>query len=676
MEMEAFSLCYYNRQDKVNSNYKYKRNNEVIEIWSRMCLNFQELGCARISPIFMKNTNYLFVDQAAGSNSGLVNGDFLKFEFISKKKEKIVNLDVCLRGFRGMHVTELSSKRAKGKSWKFCFYQAITAILTKTQLRYKYAWSGNVDYIYDHAWMLFIHTGLINVKRRQILNDIVVYNYKYNIELKLVDELKDICRITDSTCNNVEKSIKKKKRLHRNELMHIQGTLGLKKNSNLSKLLIDNTTKIIEEWFDKVDLSHMNSIIKTDIFCLSFWRDGLFWYLYNPFRCNEYGLWDDYGYNCIMKFCSRDSLKRHLTILLLKSITSRSDLEIENDNDFNQGNEDDKEYDVSQIKESTSVERNKKYLKSENNIFTIQIFKINLHCCKVYNSKSFQNVAFKTQIPERKMNHECNIKFKDLCMDEQVDLSNKVPWLQFSKLNQDESKNNTSNNKFMWYQYVEQKGKLFSLQVHISDKIFPKKIQGEQFYASCVICAGMAKLIAPEYWTSQTLNAIFIFGNVYFTCCILQAKQKFQTVELLNTGSFTNYLCEEFKIGNFLFKLKAFPSMPVQIYNKCSTSLKSSIEKCFLKYHFGILTCENACLGLFKHCDSYYVFDVCSTDSSIFVYEKGTAFLLRATDFHKFITSLLLIIGSSSNYKKFALNPIKILTIFDLDNIGCSKIYN
>lgn len=52
--------------------------------------------------------------------------------------------------------------------------------------------------------------------------------------------------------------------------------------------------------------------------------------------------------------------------------------------------------------------------------------------------------------------------------------------------------------------------------------------------------------------------------------------------------------------------------------------------------------------------------------------DKNTAYLLRATYFHKFITNLILIIGSPK-YSQFSFKPIKILAIFDLSNVGCSK---
>lgn len=380
--------------------------------------------------------------------------------------------------------------------------------------------------------MLFIHTGLVNVKRRQRLDDVAVYNYKYNIELELVDELRDISPITCLTWNAMVKSMKKEL-MNRKELMHILEMLDLKKTTNLQKISIHNTIKLIEKWFDKVDLQHMNFIIKTRIFCLAFWRNGLFWYLYNPFRCNEFGFWDDYGYNCIVKFCSRDSLKRHLIILLLRTFICKGNIEMKINDDFSQyvGNKND--IDASKPK---SFYNNKEFiegikaleLRHENDVFTIQIFKMNFYCCKIYNIKLCQNkfFQFKMQIMTKKrLNEGCNIEFEDLCLTkkekvnlfkniEKLDWLKTMPtsWLKFSK-----NEKKKLNKKFMWHEYyIEQKEYLFSLQahVHITDEIFPQKNRGKQFYACYVICAGMMKLIAPEYWTPQILTAILFFGDM------------------------------------------------------------------------------------------------------------------------------------------------------------------
>ena len=97
----------------------------------------KELGHARIPRTCPKSTKYLLVDRAAGEDPGLVDGDYILFQLASKKKGKRTYADVCLRGLKGMHIVELSPKRAREKTWKFCFYQAVVALLAKTQLRYE-----------------------------------------------------------------------------------------------------------------------------------------------------------------------------------------------------------------------------------------------------------------------------------------------------------------------------------------------------------------------------------------------------------------------------------------------------------------------------------------------------------------------------------------------------------
>ncbi|XP_043465461.1 uncharacterized protein LOC122500551 [Leptopilina heterotoma] len=599
-----------------------------------MCLKLQELGCPRIPNNCFKHDSYLFVDHAAGLNAGLVNGDYLKFEFPSKKKEKIVNLNVCLRGFRGMHLSELSSQRTKQKSWKFCFYQAITALLAKTQLRYKYAWSGNVDYIYDHAWILFIHTGSINVKKRQRLNDVVINNYKYNIELELVDELNSIA--DSSTPFNYLKSFTRKQ-LNRNELMHIPETLGLKKASNLKKFANRNSThKLMEEWLDAIDLlSHMNCILKTGEFSLAFWREGYFWYLYNPYRCNEYGFFDDCGYNCIMKFCSMDSLKRYLIVLL-------STVQIIHNDD---------------LKNNKMGGTNQTEIKNEDsksaNTFTIQLFKMNFYCCKVHNVPKVHNKKlcpslvdkFQLLAHDRKINNEdCDFEFNDSCIDDE---GKSEETLHPSEIKQENNiKKKKLNENFLWKQYqVEEEDTLFSMHTNISNEIFPQQNQEKYFYACYVICAGMTRLISPEFWTPQTLNAILFFGRIYYTSNNQEEKLNHETIETLNTATI-NQLTEEFKIANFAFQLKIFPASHGHLHNKYTKCLKTAVEKCFLKHNFAILTCKNSCLGFFKDYASYYIFDVRSKNSG-----KGTACLLRTTYFHKFMKNLLLLIDSVQQTK-------------------------
>lgn len=96
----------------------------------------KELGHARIPQSCPPPTKELLVDRAAGEQPGLVDGDYIIFELPSKAKGNRVYADVCLRGLKGMHLQELSMLRMRKKTWKFCFYQAIIALLAKTQMRY------------------------------------------------------------------------------------------------------------------------------------------------------------------------------------------------------------------------------------------------------------------------------------------------------------------------------------------------------------------------------------------------------------------------------------------------------------------------------------------------------------------------------------------------------------
>lgn len=93
----------------------------------------KELGHARIPVTCQSEEKYYLVDRAAGERPGLVDGDYISLELSSDTSDKRVFSEVCLRGLKGMHLVELSREREK--SWKFCFYQGIVALLAKTQLR-------------------------------------------------------------------------------------------------------------------------------------------------------------------------------------------------------------------------------------------------------------------------------------------------------------------------------------------------------------------------------------------------------------------------------------------------------------------------------------------------------------------------------------------------------------
>lgn len=95
--------------------------------------NLKELGHARIPFTFPLKREVLMVDRACGERPGLVDGDYIVYELLSDKGFSRTYATVCIRGLTGMHLAEL--KRTRETTWKFCLYQAIVALLAKTQLR-------------------------------------------------------------------------------------------------------------------------------------------------------------------------------------------------------------------------------------------------------------------------------------------------------------------------------------------------------------------------------------------------------------------------------------------------------------------------------------------------------------------------------------------------------------
>lgn len=94
----------------------------------------KELGHARVPVTSVSFKKTQIVDQSTGEHPGLVDGDYITCELKSEGDDhKRVYTQVCLRGTKGMHLIELT--RVRTKTWKFCFYQALVALLVKTQLR-------------------------------------------------------------------------------------------------------------------------------------------------------------------------------------------------------------------------------------------------------------------------------------------------------------------------------------------------------------------------------------------------------------------------------------------------------------------------------------------------------------------------------------------------------------
>ncbi|XP_033322662.1 uncharacterized protein LOC117218419 [Megalopta genalis] len=642
----------------------------------------KELGHARIPPVCPTPVKELQVDRAAGENPGLVDGDYIVFELPSKGKIARIYADVCIHGLVGMHLPELGLFRQRRKTWKFCFYQAIVALLAKTQLRYKYAWSANIDYIYDHAWMLYTHMGMTNVNAKHRLDDIVVYNYKYSIEIELVRELNDVPVITGVGFDYEEPNLARKRKLERKNLMNVQLELGAEKMTDDQRTPVHKGLKKLEDWFDKLKIRYRNCIYRTSRFCVAFWKDNLFWYLYNPYRCDQYGFWNDNGFACIVKFCTRESLRRHLMILTLRAYV----YEVPKSTMQKHKEATAKTEPVLLAEDAPAIAEPEEGPPWEEECYTVQIFQVTHLCCQIHNLRLLQRMAPKPaqRLVKMKTIDDCPfdpLDTRDACMIEQEegdirDAIEKPTWLKLYKITwakctpvaQKKKSKDTGNGKMRWHQYVvEESNKLFSLwgELHITDGMFDRENRGMQTYACYVVCAGMTRIMAPEYWSSKTLDVIAMCGDRYYTHSKLEAQFKATKNEYSHVNCWNRYLTSHFTIGETMFEANVLPAICGRLYSKSCRYLWQTLEQMFLKYKFGILTCESSCLGIFKFCGSYYVCDVNSVGPPLFSYGEGAVYLLRATYFYKFITVLVLTVGSPE-CSQFAVNPIEILKVIEV----------
>lgn len=621
--------------------------------------------------------------------------------------------------------------------------------------------------------MLFTHIGTINIKDRQRLDDIVVYNYKYSVEIVLIQEMKDVKRINGIDREYEEENLRRRTTLNRRELMDVKLELGSEKLIDGYKQPVHKGTKSIEDWFDGLSVEHRNCIFRTTKYSLAFWHDGSFWYLYNPYRCDEYGYWDDYGYACLMKFCTRRSLRRHLMILLLRAYVydvpksripvagyvdpTRSTSQEKEEEEIEEEEEKEKKEEGEKIEEGGTVEeievkepeevvegkddkseemveegglvtkdepmemvddkvrevgeREKedrgeiegesgeaKVVGEGDEVFTIQIFDVIYHCCQINNLELLgRKPKEATRRVKRKTIDDCPfdpLDQRDLCTiereegDDVMDEIEKPEWLKLFKttwtrcgLAPSPSQSPSARKKMSkdtaprmhWHQYrVEESNKLFSLwgELHVTDVIFDKENRGLQVYACYVVCAGMTRIIAPEYWSSKTLDVIVMCGDRYYTESKLEADFKSNEPEYEHVTRWNGYLTRHFKIGETMFEAKVLPGICGRLYagkTKPSKYLWRSLEQMFFKYHFGILTCESHCLCVFKFCGAYYMCDVNSYGPPLFQIGQGTIYTIRATYFYKFMVVLILTIGSPE-CSRFTLNPIEIIKVIDVDN--------
>lgn len=511
------------------------------------------------------------------------------------------------------------------------------------------------------------------MKDKQRLDDITVYNYKYSIDIELIRKMKDTPMTRDADFKDEGNALERQITLRRKDPLKVRVELGCQKLTDSGYVSVRKDTWRIEEWLDRLEMRHHDCIFRTRKFSLAFWRESLFWYVYNPYRCDEFGLWDNDGTACIVKFSSKDSLRRHLMILMLRA-----------------------QYGYQVPRSRVSAE--------EADVFDIEIFHVTFRgCCQLHDSRLLQRGATMPGSPRRtyecsswdllddprdEIDREETIQWED---DSKEPKRERLAWLRSHRVTwsrrvtvddrgrrRDPAKLTVGGDtKARWHQYyVEEPDRLFSLwgEIHLTDGIFDEANRGMQTYACYVVCAGMTRIIAPEYWTSQILNVIVMCGDRYYARSKLEAGlESIERDALYARGvTWNKCLSDRFKIGETLFEVRMLPAICGRLYARSSECLWRLLERTFTDYHFGILTCESACLGLFKFCGTYYMCDVNSFGPPLFRHGHGTVYLLRATSFRKFVTVLVLTIGSYES-SRFAVNPIEILKVVEVDTAFDSR---
>lgn len=546
--------------------------------------------------------------------------------------------------------------------------------------------------------MLFVHMGSINVKARFRLDDVVVYNYKYSVELELVHEMKDAPRITGVGWNYAEEAFKRMIKLERPELMKTREEIGWEKPKILKAKPVHELTRQIEKWFDKLPEIYRNCILRVSKFSIAFWKDATFWYLFNPYRCDEFGLWNNDGYGCFMKFPSRVSLRRHLMILLLRaySYEAKSSLKLSKPKSDNKAEDAEVKVVDETVTKTEATSKQAEEIASEENMpkdtFTIEIYHLIYHCVKIHNVKLLQRKPPKPRMERvtKKETDECGLDPlipDDPCKqngfeanffendEEEMENIEKASWLKEFKIkwarfasSKKKKEDNENVAKLRWHQYyVEEPLKLFSLwgELHPTGHMFARENRGKQTQACYVVCAGMTRIQAPEYWSPKTLDAIVMCGDRYYAMSKNEWQIVGRTIEKSDVRSGERYLAKTFKIGETLYEIDLLDDICGRLYDKNGRSLWKLVEQMFLKQHFGILHCESSCLGIFKFCGAYYMMDVNSVGPPLFQYGDGVSYLIRAGGYQEFIKVLVLTIGSNE-CSRFSINPIVIDKMIDL----------
>lgn len=494
--------------------------------------------------------------------------------------------------------------------------------------RYKYAWSANIDYVYDHAWTLYAHVGAINVKPRQRFDDVVVYNYKYSVETELAGELRDAALTRSNVDPDYEEpGLGRRVVLRRKDPLRVPMELGRRKVTWPRRGPVHEDARAFEEWFDRPPVARCrNCVLRTARFALAFWRDGLFWYLYNPYRCDEFGLWCDRGRACVVRFCSRESLRRHLTILLLRAHAR------ETPDEPAPADREDRPDDVPG---------------------DVQIYRVTFHCCRLRDPEQRRAPRPPRHGPQPSRVRDLGDLEEEEEEKDDDDFRRERPeWLKRMRVTWTRCAAarrcttlaakvaaRAGRKTPRWHHYyVEEPGRLFSLWGGLR-----VERAGSRVTRACyAVCAGMTRLTAPEYWSPRVLDAIVVCGERY---CARGRDGRFE-------------------IGRIAFDVRTLPAIGGALYARSDRCLWRTVRRALDDHHFAVLTCESSCLGLFKFCGAYYACDVGSHGPPLFRHGHGAPYLLRATSYRRFLTALVLTIGSPEP-SPFAVIPVEILRVVE-----------
>lgn len=110
--------------------------------------------------------------------------------------------------------------------------------------------------------MIFLHVGYLDLREHQRFDDVLVYNYKYSVELELVHELKNVRVVQDVSFEYFERALKRLRQMPRKELTLAKGAFSREKVTDEFGAFVHRESKKIEKWFDALDEIYSNCIFR------------------------------------------------------------------------------------------------------------------------------------------------------------------------------------------------------------------------------------------------------------------------------------------------------------------------------------------------------------------------------------------------------------------------------